>query len=159
MEKIFKTKFNVCSYNCKGYNDRKSMFISALFLLYDFILLQEHCLFQNRLHVLNSINSKVGFIGTSAMDENVLLSGRPHGGCAIVWHNDIKHKIEVIDCVSRRLFAIKVFLNKDIHFIIFNVYMPCDKHTHGPELDEFVEILNEITVVVNRFLPEYIIIL
>ena len=67
-------------------------------------------------------------------------------------------KLKFIGCVSHRLCAIKVFLNKDIHFIIFNVYMPCDKRTHGPELDEFVEILNEITVVVNRFLPEYYII-
>ena len=39
---------------------------------------------------------------------------------------NISCKVDTIECISKRLCAVKVTVD-DIEFVLFNMYMPCDK--------------------------------
>ena len=66
--------------------------------------------------------------GVSAIDSNVLLTGRPHGGCSILWKTSLICKVKPVDTSNCRVFAIIVEL-LDVKLLLANCYMPIDsKH-------------------------------
>ena len=140
-------KLSLCTYNCRHYTDQKVPYIQSLFAKCDFVLLQEHCLYKSNLQKLCNINQKFGFVGTSAMDENKILSGRPHGGCCIVWNTGIKMKVTSVPCESDRLCAVLMTQESGITILICNVYMPCDQRREGDNLELFNDILCEISIL------------
>jgi len=79
------------SYNCGGFNLNKRHHIAKLVMDCDVLLLQEHWLSTGQLGLLGDIDYNVMYTGESGFDnESVLvLSGRPYGGCAIVWHSNM----------------------------------------------------------------------
>ena len=96
---VFIKKLTCVSYNCGGGVDKlKLPFIKTIFQESDFLFLQEHCLFKSQLGVFDDIDEGVGKHGVSAMDENVLSRGRPHGGVAIVWNKNIACKVTPVLC-------------------------------------------------------------
>ena len=143
-------KLKLCSYNCKHFNDLKVPFCKELLSAVDFVLLQEHCLFYSKLDKLYSIDSNISFVGTSAMKEGVLLTGRPHGGCCIIWKAHLQYKVEDVICESDRLCAVVVTLSNNVKLLIMCVYMPCDGRCYGDNLIEFNDVLGEVTRVVHR---------
>ena len=54
----------------------------------DILLIQEHWLFQDDICALVNNVDNVS-INVSGMDQNVLLSSRPYGGCAIIVNNSL----------------------------------------------------------------------
>ena len=78
-------ELTICTYNCKLFNAKKTTFCSELMLRCDFLLMQEIGLFKSRLNTLTHICENISFCGTSSMNENDILMGRPFGGCCIVW--------------------------------------------------------------------------
>ena len=149
------TIFNICSYNCKSFNDSKILFIKTLFSACNIIMLQEHCLYKSNLHYFSKISDHIGYVGSSAMDESFLLYGRPYGGCAIIWNNKMKYKVTQVDCTSKRLCGINIAIGEDVSFVVLNVYMPCDERQRGRNLDEFSDVLDEISVILHNLQPMY----
>ena len=49
-------------------------------------------------------------------------------------------------------------MSDHIELIVFNVYMPCDKRCYGVELDEYNDILNEISGYLHKNEPMFCII-
>ena len=78
---------NACSfvsYNVKGYSPDKIPYLNSLFNQCDFLLIQEHWLYQAHIGQIcrDLPNSMVH--GCSGMDDSQIRSGRPYGGCAII---------------------------------------------------------------------------
>ena len=67
------TKLGVSTYNCHHFKESKIPCINKLFEQSDFLLIQEHCLYESQQGKLCTIQSNICFVGTSAMNENVAL--------------------------------------------------------------------------------------
>ena len=81
--------FTITTYNCKHFNQNKLSYINFILKSCDFLLIQEHCLYQSQLYKLCNVDTAVSFCGNSQMDETKHLVGRPFGGVAIIWKNSI----------------------------------------------------------------------
>ena len=159
------SSLTIASYNCKNFNGihsaLKKSFVNNLVKECDFTLLQEHWLLESQFHVfdyLSSGNNVICIEGCSAMDIDRIGSGRPHGGCAILWKSNIKYKVSNIHTVSNRLNAILVEMDDVNYFLVFNVYMPCDERTIGINLSVYQDVLAEISSVCNRHNAMFVII-
>ena len=91
------------------------------------------------------------------MDPEIIRSGRPHGGCAILWNSMIGYNISPIKTVSNRLNCINISC-KDYTFLLFNVYMPCDSRSEGLSFSQFQDVLAEITIITQNNNADFLII-
>ena len=150
---------SIISYNCKYLGRDKFNFINKLKSKCDFLLLQEHCLYESEFcKRLNIINKDLECVVSSEMDETIPLVGRPKGGCAIIWSSRIKvTAIEKLNIENDKICGIHVKQN-NMSFVLFNIYMPCDTRTRGLNLIKYNDILNEISVICNTIDEEYIVI-
>ena len=117
--------FNVMSYNCRGLNPTKNTYIKSL--LRDnnvtIFMLQEHWLANGQLHMLDEIDGDYLSVGISGFGNDQILSGRPYGGCAILWCSNIVATVDVLPV--DRICAIRV-TNDSFRLLFVNVYMPCE---------------------------------
>ena len=139
---------SVISYNCEHADDIRLPFFHELFDMCDFLLLQEHALFQSKLPWLNAVGSDVGIHGVSAMDENKPLRGRPHGGAVILWSGSIGGLVTPVPWDSKRFCAV-IYNNGESKMLIVCVYMPCDDWRPDANVVEYNDILNEIFTLIN----------
>ena len=147
---------SVTTYNCKGFDERKVTFIKDLFNKCDFLLLQEHWLYKSMFHELCRIDKNASFCATSSMNESVILQGRRHGGCAIIWRSNLSYKVKSIDCNNVRVCGVLIHLEDNCTLLLFTVYMPCD--VNGAHLDEYNAVLDAISCCVCKYDPTYYII-
>ena len=137
----------IISYNCKNFNGAfRKQYISKILSKCDFLLLQEHWLYEENFDCFDSIGN-VCYHGKSAMNSDILQCGRPYGGVAFVWRNDIAYKVEPIDTVSVRLCCIRLLVGDGCEILIFNVYMPCDDGGNYGNVNEYQDVLSEISVI------------
>ena len=148
MEVVRKENVTCISYNCSYANDVKLPFLKELFEQCDFLMLQEHGLYKSQFQWFDNIQNGIGKHGESAMDENQLLRGRPHGGVAILWNPKLKSKITPISCSSPRLCAVSAEFDSQ-KVLIICVYMPCDDRCHDQNIVEYSQILNDIEILCN----------
>jgi hypothetical protein len=97
------SKMRLSTFNCKHFKVDRLDYVKQVFAQCDFLFLQEHCLFQSNLDKLSHICSDTAYCAVSGMDEHKLLSGRPYGGCAIVWRSSLDITVTKLKCVSNRL--------------------------------------------------------
>ena len=83
------------------------------------------------------------------MDEYVLINGRPYGGVAILWNRCMTYRVAPVEYSSTRICAVIVYLDNDEFFLLICVYMPCDDRRRGHNLNEFIDILNDISIICN----------
>jgi exonuclease III len=119
--------FKSVSWNCYGL--KSSLYdITQLCQTYDLILLQEHWLRADELHMINSIHSDFIGQGVSAMNtEECIISGRPYGGVCVLWRKSLAKYISVQCFDDDRIIGCTVNIGgMSMQFI--NVYMPyqCD---------------------------------
>jgi len=81
------------------------------------------------------------YYGVSGFSSQSVLSGRPYGGCAILWRSDIHANIQPISIDSRRICAVSMS-SKSWNLIIVNVYMPSE--TSDANCNEFLYPLSLI---------------
>jgi hypothetical protein len=74
------------------------------------------------LSALNNIDSSFLSIGCSGFGNNEVLSGRPYGGCAIMWRSDLLATVPVLNTNSR-ICTIRL-ANSMYRLLLINVYMP-----------------------------------
>jgi len=81
----------------------------------------------------------------SGFDNSEILSGRPFGGCAILWPSDIRAHIEPVNTNSRRICA--VCMRTDSWSVLFiNVYIPYEEVEE--RLDDFCSQLSTIEYLI-----------
>ena len=139
---------NFASFNCEHADEVRLPFFRDIFKKCDFFLIQEHGLLKSKLSWFQEIGDNVGIHGVSAMEEDQLLRGRPHGGAAILWHGEVKNLVTPVMWESSRGCAVTVELEGEILLLVC-VYMPCDDWRHDGNVIEYKEILNEISVLCN----------
>ena len=86
------------SYNSRGLNDLRKIYLESLLLKCDLLYLQEHWLADAQLDAISPHHFVCGVSGFNSLD---VLRDRPFGGWAIFWRRDISTIIEVIACNSR----------------------------------------------------------
>jgi len=107
------------------------------------LFLQEHWLADAQLSILGSISSNVSHIGVSGFDNVDVLSGRPYGGCAILWHTSLAGVVCPIHIDSRRVCAARLTL-VSVRLLLINVYMPYEDGD-----DKTYEFTNIVALIEN----------
>lgn len=109
--------------------------------------LQETWLFSHDLQILGTVDPDFGFTGKSSMDvtTKTAVLGRPWGGVAILYRRNVFSSVQVVECKSARLVAIKVVVN-DRSFLVFSVHMPVNS---ADNLVEFTDCLSEICAIIE----------
>jgi exonuclease III len=134
------------SFNCKNVV-RSIECVRKLCCSAHIVALQETWLFPQDIPFLGSISDKFSYTGKSAVDTSEgVLTGRPHGGVALLWRKDVFPSVSVIQCSSVRLAAIKVKLDNERAILVFSVYMPTNKSENLPF---FTECLSEICAIIE----------
>ena len=70
------------------------------------MLLQEHWLCDDQLNCLNMLSTDHVSVGVSGFSNDCVLSGRPYGGCAILWRKTLSLTVTPIITNSRRICAL-----------------------------------------------------
>ena len=75
----------LCSFNCKWFNIFKVKHISERMKSCDILMLQETWALPSNVGKFNTYCIDLNTHGISSVNDNVLLSGRPHGGCSFLY--------------------------------------------------------------------------
>ena len=156
----------ISTFNCKYFKGSlKKKFCKELLDDSDFLLIQEHWLYEDNFHKFDEIDKDINICknGKSAMNPSVIRVGRPHGGCIILWKDNIKCNILPIQTISKRLNCIKVECDEGYDFLLFNIYMPTDDRTansNSPSsnFNEFQDVLAEISITSQNNPTSFIIV-
>ena len=137
----------------------------SFYLSVKIIIIPGHILFNNQ-HCMCYINhtyiikyntqiyTGYSVYGVSALDTSVLLQGRPHGGCLVIYPDGLGGGAKYIKTVYKRLCALSIIFN-DISIYFFCVYMPCDNSDVNCITDD-ENVLSEISSLCLHHNAEHI---
>ena len=145
-----------CSFNCKGFSNSKIKHINNLLLNCEILLLQETWLLNSQIGTINRHFSDFNTYGVSGMKENVLITGRPYGGCSFLYHKSLSPLITFIELNSKRVCCLQIKIEHGLLYV-FNVYMPCDS-TNNDNLQEYNETLSIISTCMSQHKINYCVI-
>ena len=91
----------------------------------DILALQEHWLHSTELSLFSSLEDDIMFCSTSPMESNHILSGRPYGGIALLWHKQYDHLIAPVKTASERMVAVQLRSCSGI-ILVISIYMPTE---------------------------------
>jgi hypothetical protein len=114
-------------------------------------------LIEANLSIFSSKITGISCHGVSAMDSYILLSGRPHGGCSILWRSSLACDVSPIDTGSKQVCAV-IVKTADICMLICNVYMPTDTKHCNVNLLNFDETLESCRLLATSNNIEHVII-
>lgn len=114
-----------CTQNKAAYNTRKSK-CSVLYF-------QELWLLAARISGMANDYKAVMCTGINGFDSCAILTERPYGGYAILWHSNITAGVEIIETGGRRFCPAK-FKGNDWELMITNVYLP---HESDADTEDF----------------------
>ena len=137
----------IVSYNCNSVRNNVRTII-ILTQDYDIILLQEIMLLKEDLNILKTINESFDVIACVEDKSNEgIMEGRPSKGVAILWKSSLSKYINSLYC-NERIIGI-IVTSGDLHILIVNVYLPCDKQ----DIDSLHEFRSSIATL-NNYLAE-----
>ena len=136
------------TYNCKGFKDRNFNYLKELFDKNDILFLQETWLYSFQDDIIKNVLPNSECCSVSGMkDDDVGRAGRPFGGSAIVWKNNLPLGVSPIKTNSSRVCAALAEISNN-KFVIISVYMPCNDNSIA-NINEFEEVLNEISSILD----------
>ena len=115
----------LCSYNSHGSSFDRLLYIQEIFDDCDILLIQEHWLHKGNLDIYKSVLKHCEIHGTSGMNQNEVLIGRPFGETAILWKSNLKFSVTPIEMSNCHVCGINIKVGH-LHYLLFNAYMPCD---------------------------------
>ncbi len=124
-------------------NNTKWDYLHQVMAKCEFLCIQEHWLHSSRCHLFSDNLENIGAHCISGMADDILISGRPYGGCAILWKNNLTCKIEPLPVFNKRFCAVKIVMEQ-VTILLCTVYMPCDTDHDLQNIDTFNGVLNEI---------------
>ena len=77
------------SYNCRNYIVYKKPYLAELLSKCKVLFLQEHWLCNDQLSLLSEVSDMHNVYSVCGFDSATVLRGRPYGGCAILWRNNV----------------------------------------------------------------------
>ena len=151
-------KLKLASWNMRGHREDRLLYLRTLMSQCDLLFLQEHWCLDQEIQFLTRYVDDANVIGISSIDESQLLSGRPFGGCALVYKKSLACNVSLIPTHSKRLLAVSCSLSCGFNALLLNVYMPCDSRSPDNQLTEFTNILCEIDAIISmNNCPEFVI--
>ena len=139
---------SIASYNCKHFKDAGLKYYEDILKKANIIFLQEHCLYEKQFSNFYAVGD-IGFIGVSAMDDSVLRLGRPFGGCAILWKNELNCSFKKIECYTSRICAAICTLANGLNILVINTYLPCDDRYQSENYYELADILGKLICLIQ----------
>ena len=136
---------SIATYNSTGLGFCQREYINHILDLHhiDILLLQETWLYNSEIQAkLRSIHKDFKSTGSSSMDPEILLHGRPYGGVAIMWRKDLPMKIYPIKVDCKRACGIKIEYSEGKTMLILCAYMPQDNRSKTKTDSEFEECIN-----------------
>ena len=86
------------------------------------------------------------YTGVSGFDNESVLSGRPYGGCAILWHSNMCVNAVPINVDSRRICAVSLS-HESWKLVVVNVYMPFENgDSNTDELMYLLSLIEDMMV-------------
>ena len=132
------------SYNCRGFNDAKRLYLSKLLQDCDILFLQEHWLSESQLDGLRDISHTHLACGISGFGCSDVLRGRPYGGCAVFWRRSLQFVIKSVMVESRRVCSLLLSCS-EFKLLCINVYMPYeDDFTNFDEFSRELAVIDEL---------------
>ncbi len=96
-------------------------------------------------------------MSVSGFDDSEILYGRPYGGCAIIYKQELAGEIKQINSLSRRFCAIELQAEDQLYLII-NVYMPRDyRNPHSAQL--LRDTLGELSGFISTHAHDHLLII
>ena len=136
----------LATYNCRGWNSGLISIVDILPKI-DVCLIQKHWLLDNQLSKL-SVDSDFTYCGISGMDSSTMLSGRPFGGCAILYRKSLLGCVSTLNCPSSRFCAVSITDTKNRVSLLICVYLPT--LSSSPSCNEdFIFALSELEGFIN----------
>lgn len=147
--------FRVSSYNCKSFK-RNIGGIVKLCDVSDIVFIQEHWLFPSDLSLLNNVHSDYMAYGISSIDPtDGLLLGRPFGGVAVLWRNNLAPFVKPITYADDRIIGLECDIG-DHKLLFLGVYLPYDTKQN---FDQYVHYLAKVKCIVDDFDSPYVCVL
>ena len=116
-------KLSITTFNCKGWKPRNFPYLQKIFQSCTFLLIQEHWLFECEFQKLTNILPNSAYHALSSMRDDQLIRGRPYGGTAILYRENIDAKVTPIITTTPRICAVTVSSEK-YNVLIMSIYMP-----------------------------------
>jgi len=152
------TNLRLCTYNVHGINNNKWLYLDELLKQCNIICIQEHWLMNCQSHYFTDHLEDVSVACVSAMHDDEFINGRPHGGCAIVWKNNVHFSVHNVSTRSPRLCCVKLDVpSMPTPILLACVYMPTDTMSNLLNVDEYSEVLHEMCDIADALNCEYII--
>ena len=145
----------IVTYNRRGLNDTKKLYVNQILAGCDILFLQEHWQSDDQLGCFNSISSEHASVGVSGFSNCDVLRGRPYGGCAIFWRKALEMSVTQIPTNSRRVCAILMH-GACIRLLCICVYMPYEKDS--VQVEEFLQQLSVVDTLINQHSASHIIV-
>ena len=147
----------IATFNSKGHGADRIDYIKQILTTNEVLFIQEHWYFDSGMKDFEAQFDGFSLLGISGIDENEVLSGRPYGGCAIIYNNLLKCTAQPIDIGSKRCMACIITID-EVNFLFINVYMPCDLNVHSTTI-LYQDVLHDIdSCISNHDDIEYVII-
>jgi hypothetical protein len=86
--------------------------------------------------------------GVCGFDSVDVLSGRPYGGCMIMWHRELDLNFSLLETDSRRVCAMTC-TNDQVKILFINVYMPYEEDSNSE--DDFCLQLSIMEDLIERY--------
>ncbi len=147
---------SIISYNSLGLSDNTFEYLQDLSQKFDIALLQEHWLYDSEISQVSCklAKNKLSSHIVSGMHATEFNQGRPYGGVAIIWRDDLDWDIKSVEVDSKRVSCV-IMHKQNMRILICCVYMPCDDPSN---CDEYEMVLNEMSEVCTRVNADHIII-
>ena len=144
------TILNIASYNCQGAKFRNYDYIKDTFNKCDILLLQETWMYNFEHSQFINFLPNCQYTAVSAMDDvDIHRSGRPKGGCAVLWRRDLAISFMPVHTNSKRICAVHA-KSEHINCMIISVYMPIDDNTNV-SFNFYGDTLYELSSLVSLY--------
>ena len=147
----------LASFNCKNVNTA-DLAIEELSSYADIILIQEHWLFNCKLHKLNEISEIFNGTGKAVDSSDPILPvqmPRGYGGVGILWKKQIDHLIRICHEGGNRIQCVE--LKGQRPMLLVSVYMPC--RGINDNLEDFNDCLDQLNEIIQKYSSSHVIII
>ena len=91
------------------------------------------------------------------MGSSKVISGRPFGGCAIIWKNDFLAVVNPLKNQSNRVCAVNISMNS-YNILLCNVYLPVYNMPVNTFIGELDEVFNDLSSLINDCNVDHVVI-
>ena len=107
----------LCSYNCKGFNMSKIKNIEMILKQCDILLIQETWALPREVGKINQYFPEYNTYGVSGIKDDILLAGRPYGGCSFLYKKSLSAKTEFMTMDSDRVCCVRFCIVHALHYM------------------------------------------